>query len=158
VHLTQILNGHIKKIDLCESCAKEKGVTDPEGFSLAELLSNVGHVKNPGDSGPAGQGLVCDSCGFTQQNLNKLGRMGCPDCYTTFAPILKPMLSNMHVGTTHCGKIPEHALARIDIDTKLAELESSIEKAIKEERYEDAAVYRDQMKQLRESTADTSVS
>ena len=33
VHLTQIVNGKIHKIDLCETCAKEKGVTDPNGLS-----------------------------------------------------------------------------------------------------------------------------
>lgn len=147
VHLTQIVNGQVKKIDLCESCAKEKGVTDPEGFSLAELLSTAGASADTSSS-PAGQGMVCESCGFTQHNLNKLGRMGCPDCYEAFSSILKPMLSNMHVGTKHCGKCPEHALERIDIEKKLAELESQIAAAIREERYEDAAVFRDQMKQL----------
>ena len=37
VHLTQIVNNKIIKVDLCESCAQAKGVTDPEGFSLADL-------------------------------------------------------------------------------------------------------------------------
>ena len=39
VHLTQIINNQIQKIDLCESCAQKKGVADTEGFSLAEMLS-----------------------------------------------------------------------------------------------------------------------
>jgi len=38
VHLTQIVEDEMKKLDLCEACAKQKGVTDPTGFSLAELL------------------------------------------------------------------------------------------------------------------------
>ena len=38
VHLTQIINNKIHKVDLCEDCAKAKGVTDPAGFSLAVLL------------------------------------------------------------------------------------------------------------------------
>ena len=38
VHLTEIVEGQMKKIDLCEECAQEKGVTDPEGFALADLL------------------------------------------------------------------------------------------------------------------------
>ena len=41
VHLTQIVNNKIHKVDLCESCAQKKGVTDPEGFSLADLLSKT---------------------------------------------------------------------------------------------------------------------
>ena len=38
VHLTQIVNNKIHKVDLCEACAQAKGVTDPSGFSLADLL------------------------------------------------------------------------------------------------------------------------
>ena len=46
VHLTQIVEDEMKKLDLCETCAKQKGVTDPTGFSLAELLlgADVGRV------------------------------------------------------------------------------------------------------------------
>ena len=42
VHLTEIVDGQMKKIDLCEECAKEKGVTDPQGFALADLLLGLG--------------------------------------------------------------------------------------------------------------------
>jgi protein arginine kinase activator len=38
VHLTQIVNNKVHKVDLCEECAQAKGVTDPSGFSLADLL------------------------------------------------------------------------------------------------------------------------
>jgi len=38
VHLTQILDNKVHKVDLCEECAQAKGVTDPSGFSLADLL------------------------------------------------------------------------------------------------------------------------
>ena len=42
VHLTEIVDGQMKKIDLCEECAKEQGVTDPKGFALADLLLGLG--------------------------------------------------------------------------------------------------------------------
>ena len=42
VHLTQIIEGKTKKIDLCEECSKSKGVDDPTGFSLADLLLGLG--------------------------------------------------------------------------------------------------------------------
>jgi len=35
VHLTQIISGKMQKIDLCEKCAKEKGVADPAGLAPA---------------------------------------------------------------------------------------------------------------------------
>jgi len=38
VHLTQIAGEEIQKLDVCEDCAQQKGVNDPAGFSLADLL------------------------------------------------------------------------------------------------------------------------
>ena len=40
VHLTQILNNQAHKVDLCEDCARAKGITDSSDFSLADLLIN----------------------------------------------------------------------------------------------------------------------
>ena len=42
VFLTQIVDGKMQKVNLCESCSKEKGVTDPTGFALADLLLGLG--------------------------------------------------------------------------------------------------------------------
>jgi protein arginine kinase activator len=40
VHLTQAWVGvdKVQKVDLCEECAEKKGVNDPTGFSLADLM------------------------------------------------------------------------------------------------------------------------
>ncbi len=146
VHLTQILNNKIHKVDLCETCAQAKGVTDPNGFSLADLL-----VKNPfeGDT-PSGQ-LKCPTCGFGQNDFRKLGRLGCPDCYKVFESLLTPVLQNMHKGTAHKGKVPERALQRRSVREQLEALEEEIDSAVKSERYEDAAKIRDQINQLKQS-------
>lgn len=51
VHLTQIIGEDMQKMDLCETCAKTKGVNDPAGFSLADLLlglSGSQPIKPPG--------------------------------------------------------------------------------------------------------------
>ena len=51
VHLTQIAGDKMQKVDLCEECAKHKGVNDPAGFSLADLLLAVSAsptIRKPG--------------------------------------------------------------------------------------------------------------
>jgi len=63
VHLTQIVNNKVHKVDLCEACAQAKGVTDPSGFSLADLL-----LKTSLNSEPAGN-LRCEQCGFTSADF-----------------------------------------------------------------------------------------
>ena len=50
VHLTQVAGDKMQKVDLCEECAKVKGVNDPTGFSLADLL--LGLSASPGTSAP----------------------------------------------------------------------------------------------------------
>ena len=42
VFLTQILEGKMQKVNLCDACSKEKGVQDPTGFALADLLLGIG--------------------------------------------------------------------------------------------------------------------
>lgn len=147
VHLTQIVNNKVHKVDLCEECAQAKGVTDPSGFSLADLLLKASLNNEP--SVPAG--VRCEQCGFTQADFKKHGRFGCPQCYRTFSSVIEPMLSSMHKGTSHTGKVPQRALARKSLYDKLTQLEVDLDDAIKSERYEDAARYRDEILQVKQS-------
>ena len=70
VHLTEIVEGQMKKVDLCEECAKEKGVTDPQGFALADLLLGLG-ASSEIEAG--GSDLACGTCGFTNADFKKSG-------------------------------------------------------------------------------------
>lgn len=148
VHLTQIINSKIIKVDLCESCAQAKGVTDPEGFSLADLLN-----KSTIDSVSEEMNLRCSHCGLETADFRRTGRLGCSSCFSVFSPLLYPVLEDMHVGTSHKGKAPEVALSRQSVTTQLQDLEKLLSRAISEEAYEDAAKYRDQIKCLKEDTA-----
>ena len=76
VHLTQMVEGKTKKVDLCEACSKEKGVDDPTGFSLADLLLGLGAAQEMAQAAAGGPELKCPSCGFTQADFKKTGRLG----------------------------------------------------------------------------------
>jgi len=154
VHLTQIVNGKIHKIDLCETCAKEKGVTDPNGFSLADLLS--GGIDGD-ELDPATSDLVCQECGFTPEDYKKLGRLGCPGCYENLVPMIAPMLTHMHKGINHIGKVPLNSLARLESQSELTEINAQLKLAVEEERYEDAARLRDQLLQLNQESEGSNV-
>lgn len=146
VHLTQIVNNKVHKVDLCEACAQAKGVTDPGGFSLSDLL-----VKASLNPEATSAGLRCEACGFTQADFKKHGRFGCPQCYETFSSMVEPMLENMHKGNVHTGKVPSNALERKTREDRLRELEANLQSAIKDERYEDAARYRDEINQAKQN-------
>src|SRR5258706_495117 len=104
VFLTQILEGKMQKVNLCDACSKDKGVQDPTGFALADLLLGIGAAEEI-EKGSAT--LRCPVCGFTQADFKKTGRLGCSTCYATFSEALTVLLKAMHKGTSHVGKIPE---------------------------------------------------
>jgi len=70
VHLTQIAGDKMQKVDLCEECAKSKGVNDPTGFSLADLLLGLGASQEIEQAG-GGTEMKCPRCGFTQADFKK---------------------------------------------------------------------------------------
>lgn len=145
VHLTQIVNNKVHKVDLCEECAQAKGVTDPSGFSLADLLLKASLNPEPAPT------VKCEQCGFVAADFKKHGRFGCPACYDYFKGIIEPMLDNMHKGTAHLGKVPQRALERKSLYDRLTHLETELDSAIKSERYEDAARYRDEIHQVKQA-------
>jgi protein arginine kinase activator len=145
VFLTQIVDGKMQKVNLCEACSKEKGVNDPTGFALADLLLGIGASQEI-EKSPAA--LKRGVCGFTQADFKKTGRLGCSHCYEVFAEGIEPMLKNMHKGTTHTGKAPvAYRAARVHGE-KIKSLQANLSKAIESEEFELAANLRDQIKQV----------
>jgi protein arginine kinase activator len=154
VHYTQIAGDKIQKVDLCEACAKSKGVNDPMGFSLADLLLGLGASQEIEQSA-GGSELKCTRCGFTQADFKKAGRLGCPECYVTFAEPLEGLLKTMHKGTRHVGKVPESLRQTRDLTDRLKHLQKKLSKAIEEEDFEEAAILRDEIKQNTARAANT---
>lgn len=151
VHLTDVKNGKIKKVDLCEDCAKAKGVDDPTGFALADLLLGLGASEELTSSTAEGTEAACPACGLTQSDFKKAGRLGCPTCYESFAEGLAGMLKTMHKGTRHAGKVPRALKLGREVQERLQTLQRQLEAAIAVENYEEAARLRDAIKQLKEN-------
>src|ERR1700676_2436186 len=147
VHLTQIVGDKMQKLDLCEECAKAKGINDPTSFAMADLMLGLGASQEL-DQSAAGAEIKCPRCGFTQADFKKSGRLGCPDCYKTFAEGLSGLLKTMHKGTRHAGKAPESLRVSREFADRLKVLQKKLAKAIESEDFELAARLRDEIKQM----------
>ena len=186
--MTEIVDDKVQKLDLCDPCAKEKGVDDPAAFSLSSMFAEgsdkdaepefieddlsehqdddeetedkqletetkkvvySGKITGLQSVLTQAEGKACPKCQYTLNQFKKTGRMGCPVCYTTFKDILESALKNMHKGTRHIGKAPEGVRERLDLSQKLEEFEESLREAIALENFEDAAILRDQIKDLK---------
>ena len=174
VFLTQIIDGKMTQVNLCDKCSKEKGVTDPTGFQLADfLIGSSAQKKSKSAPSTEDDKLACPECGFTRAHLKKIGRMGCPECYHTFAEDLETMLKAMHKGTRHVGKHPGKGATTVmaavsappapkapratkaptvNLQKRLEDLRRAIEKAVADERYEDAAKLRDEAREIEAKT------
>ena len=143
VHLTQILNGQMHKMDLCESCAQAKGVTNPENLSIGRLMENASEGSEDSSSP-----MTCESCGTTHQDFKKGGRLGCEACYHVFRPVLEPLLDGMHAGINHLGKVPSRSLLEKESEESEEALRLALRQAVEEENYEKAAELRDRLKKF----------
>src|SRR4051812_20251404 len=150
VFLTQIVDGKMQKVNLCEGCSKEKGVQDPTGFALADLLLGIGAAEEI-EKGSSSQ--KCPICGYTQADFKKTGRLGCSSCYLTFLEGLSTLLKAMHKGTEHVGKLPQRAHQRMDLGDRMGSLTKTLKKGVAKKNNKTAATLRDQIKQLEHEMA-----
>lgn len=146
VHLTQILDGKVMKVDLCEVCAKSKGVQEAAAFSLSDLLVGLGAADEmKAETTP---GLKCLDCGLTQEDFKKTGRLGCATCWETFEAGLASLLKAMHKSDHHVGKVPGKAAHTVVLTEQIKALTEELHKAVGAEKYEEAAQIRDQLRAL----------
>jgi protein arginine kinase activator len=157
VHLTEIINDQMSKLHLCEDCAKDKGAEMEEHFGLNDLLAGLaglGASLSPagGVSEKTVEAIRCPKCGFTYQDVAKIGRFGCADCYDAFKKHISPLLKRIHGSDRHLGKVPLSA-GKTPRDTKnIQELRMRLDKAIQAEEFEEAARLRDKIKDLESKT------
>jgi len=142
IHWTQIINGEVYKLDMCETCPVAKQLKEPLEFGLIEQLlgQTLKAIEDPSSS----KGLKCAVCGYTDAEFKKTGRFGCPECYKVFLAPKMDLLSKMHKGITHKGKEPKK-LPGISLKQKITDLKTKLATVIKAENYEDAARIRDEI-------------
>ena len=92
VHLTQVIDGEVKKLHLCEECAAESGFDVHGTMSVTDVLLGMGGQMAA--SPPPAESIErsCPVCHLRRSDFKKTGQFGCPACYETFSDELKPLL------------------------------------------------------------------
>lgn len=160
IHLTQVVNGEMKKLNLCQACAKKNGVDLNSPISITDVLMGIGKQDKRGrlSNNLNEYDLTCKRCHMSRLEFSKKARLGCPDCYKTFSGELKSITQAMHHSNQHVGKIPSKLGDNIQTSLKITSLKDMIKTAIAKEDYEKAAKLRDKIrdlsKQLKEDSND----
>lgn len=162
VHLTEIINEQVTKLNLCEYCAKKKGAQMEKSFGIADLLQGLAEEATKTLT-PMTQKVKCDNCGMSFDEFKKIGRLGCATCYTIFSEHLSPLLKRVHGANEHTGKIAARApqaakkltqagreklTPGLKKASEIQVLKFQLKKAIENEAYEEAAVLRDKIKNV----------
>ncbi len=169
VRYTQIINGVKKEMNLCEKCSQKLGigVTHMDFNMPISLSSFLGDFLE--DTEPSfltemipQNNTVCEQCHMSYDDFVNSGKFGCSNCYETFSKKIDPLLKKLHGANRHVGRgikgyvsnnktkkvVPTIKKSEEVKTTKLDELKNNLKIAIQEERYEDAAKIRDEIKKL----------
>jgi protein arginine kinase activator len=148
IRLKEIVGDVVTELHLCQECFRAR---EREGISGAVPMDKM--LGAPADAGKKktktkAKSEKCAACGMTEEQFRSKGRLGCSQCYETFAKTLEPFLTKIHGGTEHRGKVPHHALQSLDMKNELRRLQEDLQRAISSENYERAAKLRDKIKQF----------
>ena len=143
IHVSQVIDGNSRELHLCDGCAEESGLNVQNVMSIPEILFGMAG----GDESSGFLQRSCPHCHLRGTDFKKTGRLGCERCYATFGDDLKPMLSAMHKGLMHKGKVPGVVRKGVEVVARMAKLRGDLDAAIKREDYENAARVRDMIRE-----------
>lgn len=155
-HIKTLVNGQLTETHLCAECAQKKGYGHMfqswNGFGslLGGLLGEA----------PAKEVQRCPGCGASFQEISQTGKIGCAQCYSTFRSQLLPVIQRIHGAAQHKGKAPGGSALRVtEPNRQLVAVEESpidekkrlLKKAVEAQDFEQAAVLRDQIKEMEQN-------
>lgn len=165
-HIKKNINGQKEEMHLCSDCARELGVMDEFKMPSMEDFFSDSFLGNFLGAGVAAMNSLagvdrCSTCGSSFSDIVNSGHLGCSDCYDRFSDRLEPSIRKIHGKTKHIGKFisydekeePKKVNKKEEKKPQISELDSlkqQLQAAIDEQRFEDAAVLRDKIKDLTE--------
>lgn len=164
IHIKEVKDGKCISTNLCPECAKEKelqGGLGAFGFNLAEVIFNVGKMaEGSGEQTPSEKKgkkplLRCPNCGWTLNKMRRSGgKVGCSECYNTFAKWINMAVEQVQSDSVHVGKHPASKSRGItSIKLEIDKLQLSLVSAVSAEEYEKAAQLRDRINALKTELA-----
>lgn len=157
IHLTTIVNGEKQEKNLCPDClAKlQKGVSMIDIQGLTGMLSGFLNAAKAGGQKPETPNIKCEHCGMTYETFQKIGLLGCANCYQAFRDPLSALLTRVHGHIQHVGRVPAGADEAVSIRYSVDQLRKELKDAIAAEEYETAAGLRDQIRGLSAQLAES---
>lgn len=145
-HSTLIVNGVSQNTHLCRECAIKEGVFSKAPNSLFDDMFSTFADFLPFESV---EDINCPVCKTTLKQFKSSGILGCPNCYQAFQDEISKIIKRIAPYSQHKQISDTKATKKTKTD-KITELRLEMAQAVKEERYEDAAKIRDEIKKINE--------
>lgn len=161
VHLTQIADGKIRKVHLCEKCAAKGKIAELPILKFTEMLAETlaSGGNKPAREQAADEAFarapekVCPDCGMTDLAFARSHRLGCPRCYDVFAEDVAALLPGVQRGGRYRGDAGKTGVSAPAKKRKpaaeklsLAALRERLKTAVSQEDYALAAQLRDEIR------------
>jgi len=161
-HKSLNINGKVYETHLCHACANEVDfemhncVFSFDDFdrqferlenSMIEDFFNLDNFFTPTRLLEKNN-KKCDNCGSTFSDFLRRGKLGCANCYDTFEEEIRDMLENMDNPTDFNLDIGSEI--KPQKPSEIEQLEQEFNKAIQEERYEDAGEIKKKINKMKE--------
>lgn len=140
IYFKGIFNKKVIKLNLCKECAEKKSM---KFFLKLTDLDKLIHKEK--------KSIQCKNCGITYQEFKETTKLGCPNCYLSFAHYLNPLIKRIHGSNKYSGKKVSVMSAQSEQELlmqELKKLKSELDELVKNEEYERAAELRDKIKEV----------
>lgn len=136
---------------LCEQCANASFESDfsypDDSFNIHQLLKSLSQQQSMHQM--ERRRKQCETCGSTIDTIVKNGKFGCPDCYTAFDGQVPEIITRVQANQTeHTGKVPKKSRSEIKMKKQIENLKTKLSGLIDSQEFEEAAVVRDEIKEL----------
>lgn len=162
---TTIENNQVKEVHICHECMQKllgqdlqiPLFQDPNMGNFMDQIFSLFFPKGGEEEGD----ISCPYCGHSLREFQKTSLLGCQHCYESFKEELEKIIPRLQGSSHHVGHVPEDFEERLaqamdqgkDIGqgaqaSRIQELKEALRLAIEEERYEEAALLRDEIKEI----------
>jgi protein arginine kinase activator len=148
VHFTEVEDGKKRKLHICGGCARARGLIEEPSpqVQVQELVIQISQSPPPVPEAATAvetPDLRCSRCGLSYAAFQRIGRLGCADCYRAFEVPLVPLLRKIHANVVHAGRAPRTYARKVELRQRIDDLRQELDRAVRGEDYERAATLRD---------------
>jgi protein arginine kinase activator len=159
IYLIKIQDSTVKRINICEECAKKYSFLGDEDFHndftdiLYEFFGEGSRpvskrVKKIWGNLSYRRNQKCPYCGIDLKTIKKTGLVGCSNCYRELGDVLLPLIKNIQGTLENKSKIPVNTTEKIRAEVSIRNLRHKLQNEILVENFEEAARIRDKIKIL----------